>query len=176
MRKVLIIANQFPPMGGSGVQRSVKFVKHLRSFGYEPVVFTREVGNMPLKDETLLKDIPDGVKIYRTKPYECVEAKGIFRIPGKVLGKFMIPDTARLWEHFSKKAVMDVIDKEGIDLIYTTSAPYSDHLLGLYIKKKRPDIKWVVDFRDEWTNNPYTLDNPHGAYRTKREKKWNTRL
>ena len=62
MRKVLIIANQFPPMGGSGVQRSVKFVKHLRSFGYEPVVFTREVGNMPLKDETLLKDIPDGVK------------------------------------------------------------------------------------------------------------------
>lgn len=53
MRKVLIIANQFPPMGGSGVQRSVKFVKHLRSFGYEPVVFTREVGNMPLKDETL---------------------------------------------------------------------------------------------------------------------------
>ena len=170
MRKVLIIANQFPPMGGSGVQRSVKFVKHLRCFGYEPVVFTREVGNMPLKDETLLKDIPDGVKIYRTKPYECVEAKGIFRIPGKVLGKFMIPDTARLWEHFSKKAVMDVIDKEGIDLIYTTSAPYSDHLLGLYIKKKRPDIKWVVDFRDEWTNNPYTLDNPHSAYRTKREK------
>ena len=48
MRKVLIIANQFPPMGGSGVQRSVKFVKHLRCFGYEPVVFTREVGNMPL--------------------------------------------------------------------------------------------------------------------------------
>ena len=68
MRKVLIIANQFPPMGGSGVQRRVKFVKHLRCFVYEPVVFTREFGNMPLKDETLLKDIPDGVKIYRTKP------------------------------------------------------------------------------------------------------------
>ena len=71
---------------------------------------------------------------------------------------------------------MDVIDKEGIDLIYTTSAPYSDHLLGLYIKKKRPDIKWVVDFRDEWTNNPYTLDNPHGATELRGKRKWNTRL
>ncbi len=171
MRKVLIIANQFPPMGGSGVQRSVKFVKHLRAFGYEPVVFTREEGNMPLKDETLLKDIPEGVKIYKTKPYELPEMKGIMRIPGKALGKFVIPDTARLWMHFSKKKVIEVIKNEGIDLIYTTSAPYSDHLLGLYIKKKMPNIKWAVDFRDEWTNNPYTLDNPYNPIRTKIEKK-----
>lgn len=171
MRKVLIIANQFPPMGGSGVQRSVKFVKHLRSFGYEPVVFTREEGNMPLKDETLLKDIPDGVKIYKTKPYELPELKGIFKIFGKVLGKFVIPDTARFWAEFSKKKVIDIIKKENIDLIYTTSAPYSDHLLGLYIKKKMPNIKWVVDFRDEWTNNPYTLDNPYNPVRTGIEKK-----
>ncbi len=170
MRKVLIIANQFPPMGGSGVQRSVKFVKHLRSFGYEPVVFTREVGNMPLKDETLLNDVPKGVKIYRTKPWELPEMKGIFRIPGKVLGKFIIPDTARFWMEFSKKKALDVIKSEGIDLIYTTSAPYSDHLLGLYIKKKMPNIKWAVDFRDEWTNNPYILDNPYNALRTKKEK------
>ncbi len=170
MRKVLIIANQFPPMGGSGVQRSVKFVKHLRSFGYEPVVFTRKIGNMALKDETLLNDVPKGVKIYRTKPYELPELKGILRIPGKVLGKFVIPDTARFWMEFSKKKVLDVIKNEDIDLIYTTSAPYSDHLLGLYIKKKMPHIKWVVDFRDEWTNNPYTLDNPYGKRRTKTEK------
>lgn len=157
-------------MGGSGVQRSVKFVKHLRSFGYEPVVFTREVGNMPLKDETLLKDIPEGVKIYRTKPYELPEMKGIFRIPGKVLGKFIIPDTARFWMEFSKKKALEIIKSEGIDLIYTTSAPYSDHLLGLFIKKKIPNIKWAVDFRDEWTNNPYTLDNPYNPIRTKKEK------
>ncbi|MGN1318355.1 MAG: glycosyltransferase family 4 protein [Lachnospirales bacterium] len=176
MRKVLIIANQFPPMGGSGVQRSVKFVKHLRSFGYEPVVFTREEGNMPLKDETLLKDIPTGVKIYKTKPYELPEMTGIMRIPGKVLGKFIIPDTARFWMEKSKKKVLEVIKKENIDLIYTTSAPYSDHLLGLYIKKKMPNIKWVVDFRDEWTNNPYTLDNPYNPIRTKIEKKMENRV
>lgn len=170
MEKVLFVANQFPPMGGSGVQRSVKFVKHLRSFGYEPIVFTRELGNMPLKDETLLKDIPEGTEIIRTKPWECSELKGAMRIPGKVLSKFMIPDSARLWFENSKKKALEIIDKENIKLLYTTSAPYSDHLLGLYIKKQRPNIKWVVDFRDEWTNNPYTLDNPYNPIRTKIEK------
>lgn len=170
MKKVLIIANQFPPMGGSGVQRSVKFVKHLRAFGYEPVVFTREVGNMPLKDETLLKDVPKGVKIYRTKAYELPEFQGIMRIPGKITGKFIIPDTAYFWYKASRKKVLEIIKNEGIDIIYTTSAPYSDHLLGLYIKKKLPDIKWAVDFRDEWTNNPYTLDNPYNPVRTRIEK------
>lgn len=171
MKKVLIIANQFPPMGGSGVQRSVKFVKHLRSFGYEPVVFTREGGNMPLVDKTLLKDVPKGVKIYRTKPWECVELPGIMYIPGKVLGKFIIPDTARFWMEASKKKALKVMEEEGISLIYTTSAPYSDHLLGRYIKRKMPNIKWVADFRDEWTNNPYILDNPYGPIRTSTEKK-----
>jgi glycosyltransferase involved in cell wall biosynthesis len=171
MEKVLMIANQFPPMGGSGVQRSVKFVKHLRTFGYEPVVFTREVGNMPLKDETLLKDVPDGVKIVRTPARECTELKGAMRIPGKVLGKVMIPDSARLWAEGSKKAVLKLIKDEGIKIVYTTSAPYSDHLLGRYIKRAMPEIKWVVDFRDEWTNNPYTLDNPYNPIRTSIEKK-----
>lgn len=170
MKKVLIIANQFPPMGGSGVQRSVKFVKHLRKFGYEPVVFTREVGNMLLKDETLLKDVPDGVKIVRTPARECTELKGAMRIPGKVLGKLMIPDSARLWAEGSKKTVLKLIKDEGIDLVYTTSAPYSDHLLGRYIKRAMPQVKWVADFRDEWTNNPYTLDNPYNPIRTSIEK------
>ena len=93
------------------------------------------------------------------------------RIPGKVLGKVMIPDSARLWAEGSKKAVINLIKEEGIDLIYTTSAPYSDHLLGRYIKRTMPQIKWVADFRDEWTNNPYTLDNPYNPIRTNIEKK-----
>ena len=169
MKKVLIVANQFPPMGGSGVQRSVKFVKHLRAFGYEPVVLTRETGNMSLKDETLLKDVPEGVKIYRTRPYELPELQGIMKIPGKIAGKFIIPDTAYFWYKNTRKKALDIIKSEGIDIIYTTSAPYSDHLLGLYIKKKLPDIKWAADFRDEWTNNPYTLDNPYNPIRTKIE-------
>lgn len=171
MEKVLMIANQFPPMGGSGVQRSVKFVKHLRNFGYEPLVFTRELGNMPLRDETLLKDIPPGVEIIRTKPYEAPELKGLLRIPGKVIGKITIPDSARLWMETSKKYAAEIVKSRNIRLIYTTSAPYSDHLLGLYIKRKLPNVKWIVDFRDEWSNNPYTLDNPYNFLRTSIEAK-----
>lgn len=170
MEKVLIIANQFPPMGGSGVQRSVKFVKHLRNFGYEPVVFTREITGAKLIDKTLLNDVPQGVNIIRTKAYEPSEMEGILKIPFKIISKIMIPDSARIWFEKSKKQALKVIQENNIKLIYTTSAPYSDHLLGLYIKRKIPNIKWVVDFRDEWTNNPYTLDNPHNLIRTKIEK------
>lgn len=170
MEKVLIIANQFPPMGGSGVQRSVKFVKHLRSFGYEPIVFTRDTQNAALLDETLLKDIPKGVKIIRTKAYETLDVKGIFKLPAKVISKIMIPDSARIWCETSKKEAIKIIKENNIKIIYTTSAPYSDHILGLYIKKTIPHIKWIVDFRDEWTNNPYTLDNPYNKIRTNIEK------
>lgn len=167
-----MIANQFPPMGGSGVQRSVKFVKHLRKFDYEPVVFTREVGEATLKDETLLKDIPDGVKVFRTRALELTEWKKPFTLLGKIIGlKIIFPDSAALWSKMSRKKALEIIKKENIKIIYTTSAPYSDHLLGLYIKKKMPDITWVADFRDEWMNNPYILDNPHNPIRTSIEKK-----
>lgn len=170
MEKVLIIANQFPPMGGSGVQRSVKFVKHLSKFGYEPIVFTRKTDGAILLDETLLKDVPQNTKIIRTKAYEPSEMKGILKLPFKVLSKLMIPDSAIFWVMKSKEKAIEIIKNEDIKIIYTTSAPYSDHLLGRYIKRKFPKIKWVADFRDEWTNNPYTLDNPHNKIRTNIEK------
>lgn len=170
MEKVLIIANQFPPMGGSGVQRSVKFVKHLRAFGYEPVVFTRDTTNAILIDESLLEDVPEGVKIIRTKAFEPLDAKGISKIPLKILAKVLVPDSAYIWFEMNKKQALNTVITENIKLIYTTSAPYSDHLVGLYIKEKMPHIKWVADFRDEWTNNPYTLDHPHSNLRQKIEK------
>lgn len=171
MKKVLIVAHSFPPIGGSGVQRSVKFVKHLRKFGYEPVVLTRKMDKVKVRDETLMKDIPEGVKVIRTKSYEPFELSGLMTIPGKVVGRLMIPDSARIWAEKSKLVAVDIMKKEKIEYIYTTSAPYSSHLLGLYVKKKLPNVKWVVDFRDEWTNNPYTLDNPHNKIRTNIEKK-----
>ena len=168
---VLMIANQFPPMGGSGVQRTLKFVKHLRAFGYEPIVFTRDTKNTKLRDESLLADVPEGVEIIRTPSWDLTEGPSVFGLAGKVIArKMLVPDGDRLWARMAQKRVIEEIEKRGIELIYTTSAPYSDHLLGLYVKKKLPHVKWVADFRDEWTNNPYTLDNPHSPSRTKKEK------
>ncbi len=172
MRNCLIIANQFPPMGGSGVQRTSKFVKYLRDFGYNPIVLTRDVGRMPLKDESLLNDIPKQAKVYRTNPKDLTEWRGIFGLVGKVIArKILIPDAEVLWARLSRKKAVEIIKNENINIIYTTSYPYSDHLLGLYIKQSLPHIKWVADFRDEWTNNPYTLDSPHNGFRTKTEKR-----
>ena len=171
MKKVLMIACSFPPLGGPGVQRSVKFVKFLRNYGYEPVIFTRECKNETVIDKTLLKDIPEGIKIIRTKDYMYDNLPGIMRIPGKVMTKFMCPDYAAIWWKKVKDEAEKILIAEKINLVYTTSSPYSDHLLGLYLKHKHPEIKWVADFRDEWTTNPYFLEDSLYKYKIKREKK-----
>lgn len=171
MLKALIIANEFPPMGGSGIQRSSKFVKYLPQFEIEPVVVTKEyVGS--LRDESLLKELPDHLKVFALPPYDMLHRKGIFALPFKAVGRFlMIPDAEFLWQRLNRKRVLEIIDREQIGTIYTTSFPYSSHLLGLYLKKKRPNIRWVVDFRDEWTNNPYYEDMPWMRFRLPIERK-----
>jgi glycosyltransferase involved in cell wall biosynthesis len=155
MKNVLIIAHQFPPIGGSGVQRTQKFVKYLRKFDYEPVVLTRDASRAALKDETLLSEIPADVKIVRTKAYDFNSMPGIFKYAGKLIGRLLIPDAEVIWQYAARNTAIEVIKKNNIDVIYTTSAPYSDHLLGLYLKGIFPEIPLVCDFRDEWTNNPY---------------------
>lgn len=171
MQKVLILANQFPPMGGSGVQRTLKFVKYLPEFGIEPIVVTKKY-NGQLLDETLLKEIPKDLKVYRLKAYETVENRSIFRLPIKFIGTRLIPpDGEYFWYYFNRKKVADILRKENIDCIYSTSYPYSGHLLGLYLKREFPHIKWIVDFRDEWTNNPYYIDDFFKKLKYNRERK-----
>lgn len=172
MKKVLMVTYSFPPKGDAGVQRSLKFVKYLRNFGWEPLVLTREIKNMGTMDESLLKDVPEGVKIFRTNPWKFDELRGILNYPGRFINrKLLVPDGERLWAVFSKKTAVGIIENEKPDMLYTTSVPYSSHLLGLYLKKRYPKLPWVADFRDEWTNNPYLLDNPHNKLRMDRERR-----
>lgn len=172
MKKVLMVTYSFPPKGDAGVQRSLKFVKYLRDFGWEPLVLTREIKNMGTRDESLLKDVPEGVKVFRTNPWAFNELKGILNYPGRFINrKLLMPDGERLWAVFSKKTAISIIENEKPDMLYTTSVPYSSHLLGLYLKKRFPGLPWVADFRDEWTNNPYLLDNPYNSLRMNWEKR-----
>jgi len=176
MKKVLFIAYQFPPMGGSGVQRSSKFVKYLRGYGWEPVVLTRSVGNMQLRDDSMLSDIPEDTRIIRTRAFDLTELPGMLKYLGKFIArKLLIPDGERLWQIFAMKRALKYVNKGRINIIYTTSYPYSSHILGLKLHKKitgkYPHIKWVADFRDEWTNNPYLLDKPHYKRRMKIERR-----
>ena len=170
MAKVLMIAYEAPPVGGSGVQRTSKFAKYLPRFDWKPVIFTRD-DNVALKDLSLLGDIEESL-VVRTKAHDYSQWPGKLSLVGKAIIKlFLIPDGSIVWKKRSVKLACETVINEGIDLIYSTSTPYSDHLLGLELKRKFPSIPWVVDFRDEWTMNPYTLDNPHNFIRRSMEKK-----
>jgi glycosyltransferase involved in cell wall biosynthesis/SAM-dependent methyltransferase len=181
-KKVLFIAYIFPPVGGSGVQRSLKFVKYLRDFGWEPVVVT--VGNTkyPLRDEFLVSEIPEQIEIIRIDEKTAVNldyANKLIQIyretinddnilneyvdllnksPNEIERLLFIPDSYILWASEVIDKLDDKCDLNEIDLIYTTSGPYSDHIIGNILKKKY-NKPWVADFRDEWTNNPYNNSN-----------------
>jgi hypothetical protein len=75
-KRVLLVTYYWPPAGGSGVQRPVKFTKYLREFGWEPIIFTVAKGEYPERDETLLCDIPESVQII-TAP--TLEPYSLFR-------------------------------------------------------------------------------------------------
>ena len=171
MNKVLMVAYQFPPVGGSGVQRSAKFAKYLPLFGWEPVVLTRDDKKMALRDESLLKELPPDIEIIRTRAYDLTVWPWILSKAGKFIArKILIPDGEVLWMKNAVGACLERIKKGYIKAVYTTSYPYSDHLMGIEIKKHYPVLFWLADFWDEWTNNPYLIDRPHRISRMKKEK------
>ncbi|MGG4400552.1 methyltransferase domain-containing protein [Paenibacillus amylolyticus] len=177
-KKVLIIAYIFPPLGGSGVQRTLKFVKYLRDFGWEPVVLTVGETQSNLMDYSLEEEIPSEIEIIRISEKVDVDLEFMNRLVGiyqtvvsndEVMTKYvgalnsnpeliskygLLPDQAIVFAKEAFDKIGDLIDFNEIDLIYSTSGPYSDHILG-YLLQVEYEKKWVVDFRDEWTNNPY---------------------
>ena len=181
MKKVLIISYYFPPSGGPGVQRVLKFVKYLPQFGWEPVVLTVEDGDFPARDESLLKEIPPDVKVFRTKifePYEyyrkltgrdkntAVDVNNIDegskqktsdRFAEFVRATFFIPDARRGWMKHAVKEGKKIIDKENPDVIFSSSPPYTCALIAMKLKRYAEKstgkkIPWVSDFRDAWTD------------------------
>ncbi len=171
--KVLIITYYWPPAGGSGVQRWLKFVKYLRDFGIEPVVYTVENPKYPILDESLQSDIPKGIEVLKQPIFEPnsilsffgkkkTESAG-FLDPnpsffGKVLqyirANYFIPDARKYWIDPSVKYLKNYISKNNIDAIVTTGPPHSMHLIGLKLKQQL-GVKWIADFRDPWTEIDY---------------------
>ena len=174
MKKVLVISYYFPPSGGPGVQRVLKFVKYLPEFGWEPVVLTVKDANFPARDESLLKEIPGNIKVYRTdifEPYglyrrltgrEKGTALDVDNIPkeGKkkiseklaefIRATFFIPDARKGWFKYAYAEGKKIIEKESPDLIFSSSPPYTCALIAMKLKKYS-GIRWVSDFRDAWT-------------------------
>lgn len=174
-KKVLIITYYWPPSGGSGVQRWLKFVKYLVPSGWEPYVFTPENPSFTIEDKSLLKDVPSSVEVIRFpiwEPYQLffklsslfgkknpqqvdfisTGKKSLFQsISAWVRGNFFIPDARVFWVKPSVAYLSDFIVRNNIDKIITTGPPHSVHLIGLRLKKKNPALQWIADFRDPWS-------------------------
>lgn len=183
LKKVLIIAYFFPPLGGAGTQRTLKFVKYLREFGWEPIVVTCGKNNYGIYDNSLLNEIPKGVHVIRIDDnqldnininksliqqninlyYGLISNENLINeyirkfknISAKEIGNYILPDKYIFWASEVLKNIEEIININDIHLIYSTSAPYSDHIIGYYLKKKY-NKPWVTDFRDEWTNNGFS--------------------
>ncbi|MDQ1855068.1 glycosyl transferase family 1 [Chryseobacterium sp. WLY505] len=176
-KKILIITYYWPPAGGPGVQRWLKFAKYLPDFGWKPIIYTPENPSYPLLDETLMKDVPENIEMVRTKiwePYQLAEKlnksnkkfkAGQFDV-GKnqswksklsiwVRGNFFIPDARVFWVKPSVTFLEKYLKENKIDTIVTSGPPHSLHLIGLGLKNKMPELKWIADFRDPWTEISY---------------------
>lgn len=175
-KKVLIVTYYWPPSGGAGVQRWLKFAKYLPEFGWEPIILTVDpvYAAYPVTDYSLVNDLPASLKVYSTPAldYFSIYKKDPTKIPsagfanntdksfkGKILrfvrGNFFIPDPRKGWNKYAVKKACELIKAEGINHIITTSPPHSTQLIGLRLKKKFPDIKWIADLRDPWTDIYY---------------------
>ncbi len=177
MKKVLIITYYWPPAGGPGVQRWLKFAKYLREFQIEPIVYIPENPEYPLLDESLLREVPQGITILKNRIFEpyflaklfskkqtSTLSSGIITDSKKqnllqrlflyIRGNFFIPDARKFWVKPSIEFLSDYISKQKITTIITTGPPHSLHLIGLGLKQEHP-LKWIADFRDPWTQIGY---------------------
>ena len=177
MKKVLIITYYWPPAGGPGVQRWLKFVKYLPEFGIEPIVYCPENPNYPIMDTSMVSEVSSALEVIQApinEPYKLAQllsrsktsdlSKGIITgqkkqtITEKLLlfvrGNFFIPDARVSWVKPSFSFLSDYIKIHKVDTIITTGPPHSLHLIGLKLKQSH-SLKWITDFRDPWTHIGY---------------------
>lgn len=175
MKRLLIITYYWPPTGGSGVQRWVKFSKYLPQFGWQPVIYTPLNPERLAVDESLLGDIPDCaevIKTHITEPYEIYRrllgggAKSEVnplnardkslskRISLWIRGNVFIPDPRALWVRPSVRFLSEYLREHPVDAVVTTGPPHSMHLIGRGLKRSL-GVRWIADFRDPWTEMFY---------------------
>jgi len=153
MKKVLMIAYYYPPLAGAGVFRTLKFTKYLPLFDFQPYVLTVKNPMYPLRDTTLVNEIPPEVKVFRTFSFEhkVLRAPRLLNIN---LKWFYIPDVNIGWIPFAVNIGTKIIRKENIDIIFATAPIWTSLIIG-FLLKKRTKKPLVIDFRDPWTDNAF---------------------
>ena len=192
-KKILIITYYWPPAGGPGVQRWLKFVKYLPEFGVQPIIYVPENPTYPIVDHDLEKEVSDSAIILRNKIFEPYQLASFFSknktkkissgiIPNSkkqslldkvflwIRGNLFIPDARVFWVKPSVLYLEKYIKEHNIDTIITSGPPHSLHLIGLDLKK-RLDVKWFADFRDPWTTIGYHKSLRLSSYAAAKHKR-----
>jgi len=195
MKHVLFIAYFFPPLGGGGVQRSLKFVRYLPENGWMPIVLTVRSSEYWIRDPSLLAEIPGEVEVRRTFSLDGpwidarlrggrADRKGTHTAPpghsakrGAARTSFLrraasvafVPDSYRGWKAFALREARRVLRERPIDLVYSTASPESAHLVAHDLVRET-GLPWVADFRDPWTHR-IVFDPP-----TPLHARWQRRL
>ena len=172
--KILFITYSFPPIGGGGVPRSLKFIKYLPKSGIEPIVLCcdPETSRFPL-DHSRLVDVKKNLKIHYAKDildYPKWMKDHRLKIIYDSLLKF--PDEGVNWAKDAIKIGKEIIESESINLIFSSAPFISAHLVGMTLKKEY-SLPWIADFRDAWSSvegETYFL-TPYHLYKAKRYKK-----
>jgi glycosyltransferase involved in cell wall biosynthesis len=184
LRNVLVIAYYFPPMGLSGVQRTLKFVKYLPQFGWQPTVLTVTPTGYYAHDYTLLEELhPHHVEIQRVgslDPNRLFRKKGVVKMPSEMWRKifsflsdfFFIPDNKIGWKRQALKKADELFAKKNFDVIFATAPPFTDFIIGTELHKKY-NKPLIIDYRDPWHDYPYKYyPTPlHKLFNYKLEKK-----
>ena len=193
VKKVLIITYYWPPSGGAGVQRWLKFAKYLPEFGIEPYVLTVDAryASYPQVDTSLEEDVPGDLKVFRTRSFEVlrvisglfgkeqvpyagfsnVDKKSVLQTCFRFLrGNFFIPDARKGWNRYAFRKASELIRQYGISTVITTGPPHSTHLTGLKLKRKF-GVNWIADFRDPWTGIYYYADMLHTPIASRIDRK-----
>lgn len=171
-------------MGLSGVQRTLKFVKYLPKYDWEPTVLTVTPTAYYALDYGMLRELnQNNIRTVRTNsvdPTRLFEAGKPVKMPHEKLRNIMsavsqavfIPDNKIGWKREAVKAGRKLLREEKFDVILSTAPPYTSHLIGKALSDEF-GIPLVVDYRDAWVDNPlhFYLTPYHKLIHQKMERK-----
>lgn len=192
--KILLITYYWPPCGGPGVQRALKFARYLPEHSIYPYVITvdEKKASYPVIDQSLCDDVPANVKVFRTdtsEPFGFYSAfsknkeiphsgfanegnPGIMqRFSRFIRGNFFIPDARKGWNKYAYEKISELLRSEKFDAFMTSSPPHSTQLLGLRIKKET-GLPWIADLRDPWTDIYYYKDMLHLGFAKRKDAEY----
>ncbi len=168
---MLMLAYFFPPVGGAGTQRTVKFVRYLEPLGWAATVISTRSRAYRARDASLIKEVPASTHVIRTSALPLAAKVGVvlhwLRL-GRLRAFVVWPDNGLGWAPFALVAALRAARRDRPDVLFSSSAPYSGHLVALFVARLT-GVPWVADFRDEWSTNPHLTGQPRAlAALTKR--------